>query len=135
MTAMTSTYNGNQLSSMAGCASPDSFTSAGAKFLENIADSVIEAIDAGEMNDDRAAEIADNAPDIYTHTMWSEFVDLCAYQEDPTELGADASDMDKCARICLYMIAERLVSAIREDYTPDDDENDDDDGEDPESDG
>jgi hypothetical protein len=86
--------------------------------LESVRDAVV---DAWEYNDKQVGEdealglvleAADGGPDIYTHQMWSEFVDLCAYNEDPTELGADASDMDHCARVCLYMIAERCARAV-----------------------
>lgn len=123
-------YTIYRLANMAGCAGPDSQTSAGALFLQSIAESVISEIDSnGELSEDMATEIADNAPDVYTHKLWQEFVDLAAYTEDPSELGADASDMEQCARVCLYMIAGRLVAAIRDDYTPetDDDATDDDD--------
>jgi hypothetical protein len=97
---------------------PDSPESAGARFLDSIRDNVVEAWDYNDQDmsedavSDMVAEVADNAPDIYTHQMWSEFVDLCAYSEDPSELGFDGSDMDQGARICLYMIAERCARIV-----------------------
>jgi hypothetical protein len=78
---------------------------------------------------DQAAEIANNAPDVYTHTLWLEFIDLCAYREDPSDLGVDASDMEKAARVCLYLIAERLANVLFDEYNedgPDDDDEDED---------
>lgn len=105
-------HNAYTLARLAEVQSPDSLESAGARFLISIANAV-DDLDADDLtNEDQLTQIADDAPDIYTHTMWSEFVDLCAYQEDPTELGADASNMDQCARICLYMIAQRLTTAL-----------------------
>jgi hypothetical protein len=54
--------------------------------------------------------------------LWSEFTDLAAYQEDPTEYGVDGSDMEQSARVCLYIIAERLATAlfdeVRAEYVP-----------------
>lgn len=106
-----SEHTANMLARLADCASPDGPESAGAQFLISVQDSVNEVFEY-EVTEDTVSEIADGAPDVYTHTMWAEFVDLAAYNEDPTELGADGSDMEKCARICLYMIAERLAQAL-----------------------
>lgn len=121
----------------AACGSPDSLDSAGAKFLVSVRDAVVEAVEFGEItigsdaNEDAIAEIADGAPDVYTATKWAEFVDLAAYQEDPTELGFDGSDMDKAADACLYIIAQRLAAALVEALAEDaDDDQDDEDDED-----
>ena len=123
-----------ELSAMAGCGAPNSGGSAGARMLGNVAGALSDAIEyviADASNDYSAANmrelidamrdegdlnlIADGAPSIYTHTLWSEFVDLGAYQEDPSELGYDATDdPSHMARVCLYMIAERLVYALCE---------------------
>lgn len=114
-----------QLAGLADTFQPDSNESAGADLLHRVAENLAEAIvwETDEENrtiaealdyiaDERLHEIADGAVPIYTHEMWSAFTDLGAWQEDPTELGADASDMDAAARACLYMIADRLVSAL-----------------------
>jgi hypothetical protein len=107
-----------RLANEADCAGPDSPESAGAKMLESVRDAVVDAFDYNDkqVSEDAAQDIvseaADQGPDIYTNTMWNEFVDLCAYREDPTELGFDGSDMDQAARICLYMISERCASAV-----------------------
>jgi len=101
----------------AECASPDTSDSPGADFLKGVRDSVL---DQWESVDDihepnyagTVHEIADAAVPIYTHNMWSAFVDLAAYQEDPTELGVNGSDMGQAAGVCLYMIAERLAYAL-----------------------
>jgi hypothetical protein len=109
----------NQLAGMAECACPDSGNnepmSAGADLLDSVRRNVLEAIEYDRLGEDRsdlAHEIADSAPDVYTHQLWSEFVDLAAYTEDPTELGFDGSDMEQGARTCLYIIAERLALAL-----------------------
>lgn len=103
----------NQLARLADCPSPDSPTSPGAHFLESVADSYQEAAaDERYDEDDSPHEIADAAVPVYTHERWQTFVDLCAYQEDTTELGDDGSDLTQSAAIALYMIAERLVRAL-----------------------
>ena len=100
-----------ELARLAGCSDPDSPTSPGAQFL-----AMVEATlaDYDDPDYDTAWEIADNAPSVYTHEMWMQFVDLAAYSEDPSEVGADGADMEKSARVCLFMIAERLCIALIE---------------------
>lgn len=113
--AVVTEYTVYELARLAECASPDSEESAGARFLSSVQDAMNEqrAYSAdGVVDDDTVTEVADGAPDVYTHRMWAEFVDLCAYQEDPTELGVDESDMEQAARVCLYMIATRLAVAL-----------------------
>jgi hypothetical protein len=117
-------YTANRLAGDADCFSPDSSTSAGAHFLTSVRDNVVgrvEGFDADDLDalrsddatvNDVVSEIADAAPDVYTSTLWAEFVDLGAYVEDPTEMGADGSNMDQSARVCLYIIAERLAQAL-----------------------
>lgn len=110
------------LAAPAGTYSPDSETSPGAQFLTGIASDVAgqiayrlndgEPFDLDEFNDSDRHEIADSAVPIYTAEMWATFVDLGAWQEDPSELGFDASDMEQAAKVCLYMIAERLASEL-----------------------
>lgn len=113
------------LSDEAGCSSPDSASSEGATFLANVRDATVELIEShldeiedaewfDSANDDGSvSEIADGAPSIYTHQLWSEFTDLGAYNEDPTDLGFDdTTDMNRLASVCLYIIAERLANAV-----------------------
>lgn len=116
--------NAYHLARLADCATPDGLESAGALFLNSIADAVAEQIawnvtEDGQTTEeaiatirDESHEIADGAADVYTHAMWAEFVDLAAYNEDPSEYGHDSSDMDQLARTCLYIIAERLVYVL-----------------------
>lgn len=108
------------LSSEADCGSPDSLESAGMAFLTSVRDAVVEGIEDGTFepdgdgrDDDNGAvhAIADGAPSIYTHTLWKQFVDLCAYQEEP-EFGEWPDDLEKAGGIALFQIAERLVYAI-----------------------
>lgn len=101
-----------QLARIAGCSDPDSATSPGAVFLLDIAAAVAERDQYPDDDSDAAAEIADGAVPVYTAEVWRVFVDLGAWQEDATELGADASDMEQCAKVCLYLIAERLAGAL-----------------------
>lgn len=107
-------------SEWADCASPDNESSAGAKFLQHVVDDTVELIesagdsfDADTIDDDGSVgRIADNAPNVYTSTKWAQFVDLAAWQEDVSELAGEETNLDKLASIALYMIAERLATAI-----------------------
>ena len=122
-----------QLANMADCASPNrpdhygfeprtlhSRPSPGAEFLRRIARDIEEGIDHNpdartpEDLEDLASETADTAVPVYTHKKWATFADLAAYNEDPTELGFDGSDMGKGADVCLYLIASRLAGALIE---------------------
>jgi hypothetical protein len=102
---------------------------AGARFLASVRDDVLDRVeyattetDADDLADaiealreDAVHEIADAAPDVYTFTRWSEFVDLAAWQEDISEYGDPAGDnLTRAAGVALYMIAERLAVAIFE---------------------
>ena len=114
MTA-TETLNAYQLARLADCMDPDSHTSPGAQFLERVQDDYRERVEDGSYDEDETPhEIADGAVPIYTHKLWETFTDLGAYQEDPSELGAESDDMTRAAGVCLYMIAERLVRALAE---------------------
>ena len=111
-------FNAYQLARLAECSSPDNLSSAGARFLTSVQNSVNDALSDGETLEsaeynNRLHEIADAAPDVYTYTRWQEFVDLEAYNEDPTEL-AVTTNLTETAGICLYMIAERLARALFE---------------------
>lgn len=116
------------LSFLADCGSPDSPTSRGADFLHSVRTSTAEAIayaladlDDGESFDpsefsDAAHEVADSAVPVYTHDVWATFADLAAWQEDPSEYGVDASDMEHAAQTCLYIIARRLSEGLAEGF-------------------
>jgi len=118
------------LANLADCMSPDGDNSPGANFLNAIESDVIERIawnDGNPLDSDDAHEIADGAVPVYTHRMWATFVDLGAYQEDPSELGAEADDLNKLAAIALYMIGERLAAALIQEHAEQHDDDDDDD--------
>lgn len=126
-------YNGHQLANIA-----DSYADndEAKSFFWSIRDSVLEAAHYFAAEDwnrqmvedysGDAAEIADNAPSVYTWAKWQQFVGTSAFREDPTELGFNGSDMGEGAGICLYIIAQRLVYAlaqeIQESITDDDTE-------------
>jgi hypothetical protein len=69
---------------------------------------------------DAVGEMADGAVPVYTADVWRTFVDLGAWAEDPTELGVDGSDMEQAAKVCLYLIGERLASTLLDDDDDDD---------------
>lgn len=103
------------LARTAGCGDPDSLDSEGALFLTGIRDAVVdEFTDDGIYREDVIHEVADGAISVYTHRRWLQFVDLQAYNEDPTELGFDGSDMLEGAAACLYLIGSRLASLLWE---------------------
>lgn len=109
------------LARMADCASPDREDSPGAHYLEMVADSVVEAVEYGDDRDDIPWAAADQCVPVYTYNVWRTFVDLGAWQEDPTELGCDGSDMEQAAKVCLYAIGERLAAAVLDDMGEADD--------------
>lgn len=86
--------------------------SQGALFLTGVRDAVLDQFDTGRDVSDEAHDIADSAVNVYTHARWLGFVDLQAYNEDPTDLGFDGEDMNQGAAVCLYIIAERLVHVL-----------------------
>jgi hypothetical protein len=132
------------LSSDIDVATPDTKESEGAAFLIHVADAVQELLEEKWADDlwnadgwtdvsdlqDRIYEIADGAPDVYTHTLWKEFVDLAAYQEDDDsgsmasalETGPNGGGIEQVARIALYQIAERLAHSLIEKAEEDRDE-------------
>jgi len=108
-------------SDLADCLCPDADDSAGGKFLADVRDKVVKLIEDGVLDpesdhrdnyDGEISTIADNAPDVYTHTKWSEFVDLGAYHEEPEFDDDWGTDLDKAASMALYQIAERLAYAL-----------------------
>jgi hypothetical protein len=112
---MTTDRTAWQLARLADVTDPDSPTSPGAVWLDRVA-GLADDIEPSETSDgyraDAITEAADSAVPIYTHERWQVFVDLAAYNEDVTELGAESSDLTACAGIALFMIAERLLTAL-----------------------
>ena len=130
----TDKYTTWHLSNMAGCGSPDRSdgigfaserardaepASAGAQYLRRVAEAFAEALEySGARGDDardEAAEVVDSCVPIYTHDLWTTFVDLAAYQEDVSEYAGEEHDMEQLARVALYLIGERLAYALLED--------------------
>lgn len=108
--------NTYQLARVAKVSGPDSPTSPGAKWLEDVQFATREAIDyaKGEFSDDDVFELADSLVPIYTYERWQVFVDLAAWQEDVDDLyiGDRDNDLTTIAGIALYQIASRLILAI-----------------------
>ena len=100
------------LAGMAEVSSPDSLTSPGAEWLQRVALTVDDVRDYDDI-DDGIHEQADGLVPVYTHHRWQVFVDLAAYTEDVDELaGAFDHSMEGRAGIALYLIAERLLTAL-----------------------
>lgn len=108
------------LATDAECGSPDHDGSAGASFLRSVRDALVEAVEQGRLvsgqddDTDVIHEIANDAPDVYTSVKWNEFVDLEAYNEDPSDYldNGKITDMGTTAGTCLFIIAERLCWAL-----------------------
>jgi hypothetical protein len=119
-------YTAFELARMADVASPESKISLGSRWLLGVAEAAVEALGrlSDEDTNDVASEVADSIVPVYTHELWTVFVDLAAYQEDVSELGYEWSsdDHDKLPRTALYMIAERLTLAIFEEKSEEDSE-------------
>lgn len=131
-------HNHYALARLAGCLDADNSQSPGALFLTGVRDHLVEAVeyrmaigdtltDAVEAlrNGDDLHEVADGAPSVYTHEIWQQFTDLGGWQEDPNDIGADPSDLTASASACLYIIADRLASALLSEIEEDDDDEDD----------
>jgi hypothetical protein len=106
-------YSAYELAKLAGCGYPDDHESAGGLFLTSIRGELIERLDEIEDGEceELLAEIAENAPDVYTNLLWRQFVDLAAYLED---LPDSRDDWDDMARATLCNIAYRLLAELWE---------------------
>jgi len=115
-------WNPFVLANAADCGTPETSTSAGSVFLVRVRSAVHELLSEldsdgrnllrdGSMDDDGTLhEIADSSVPIYTHELWSTFVDLSAYNEDVDEY--EPTDLNNAAGIALFVIAERLVGSL-----------------------
>lgn len=119
------------LAALADCVCPDRDEKAGRSFLSGVAEAVADLLgdELRGLDDDAAAdeilatvtawregdapfEIADGAPSVYTFTMWKQFVELAAWQEDVSEFGDPGDDLSRAASLALYVIARNLVDAL-----------------------
>lgn len=122
------------LANDADCASPDSTDSPGAGLLNTVRTMVLEswaeAMPSDERGDvrelldvdwsDTAHTIADGAPSVYTYELWTQFVDLAAWQELDEVIGDGLLDISSdnptfaIPDVCLYSIARRLALVLLE---------------------
>lgn len=113
------------LARLVECGTPDTLESPGAAFLVGVRDDVAERItrlgEGEKFSDadmhDIATEVADSAPYTYTHRMWLEFVDVCAYCEENETGEPWPSEPEDMARAALGQIAARLVNVLFVEYT------------------
>lgn len=110
------------LADMAGTARPDHDGSQGARFLDDLRDSIAEAIKGGCAPDDLhdqsgtlADEAVTNTESRSTYYKWRAFADLGAWEEDIDGL-EDIDDLNKASNCALWLIANRLVDLIAEEY-------------------
>jgi hypothetical protein len=102
-----------EMAHITDCGQPNSAASPGADFFINVQCALIDWL---EFEDGvvPVAELADGALTVYTHPIWLQFVDLCAYNE---ELGLEmalGSSMTQQAQYVLVSIAERFLYNICE---------------------
>lgn len=103
-----------ELASIAECVQPDAADSPGADLLMNAQMALIDWLQFPDDEVVPVAELADAAITPYTHPLWLQFVDLCAYNE---ELGLEmalGSSMTQQAQYVLVSIAERFLYNICE---------------------
>jgi hypothetical protein len=95
--------------------------SPGAAFLDNVRSAFIEAVEELDVDaeverysdkltdalDEAEFAAADDAPSIFTHTLWQEFTDLAAWTVDIEGFGP-VTDMQAGARMALYETARNL---------------------------
>lgn len=108
------------LAGMANCQGPDAIDSPGADYLDSVRIAVLEAFDY-HRNDvpnlmDHCSDVAGEVLTVYTHPRWLVFVDLCAYQEDVSDLGP-LEDMETAAVWANAQIGDRLVSELVDSLT------------------
>lgn len=117
------------------CACPDALDSPGARLLAGTRDAFLEEVERigadlhpGYDLMDLISNVTDGMPSDYTHSLWSEFVDLGGYSEDVSEYASDLSDMTETARIALHVILRRMCDSLAceiKDALTDDDMDDD----------
>lgn len=103
-----------ELARMADCGDPDSADTYGGAFLRNVRDDVAEALENGYSVN--IHEIADSMPSPYTYQRLAQLIDLQGYTEDLTEYPNETNNIEKLAGVALYLIAERLVRALIEEF-------------------
>jgi hypothetical protein len=108
-----------ELARIADCGDPDTLDSAGAEFLKDVRDDVVQTFLEDNWSADTYATvwgIADSNVPVMTHDIAKAFVDLCAYREDISDYFDYEGDTVKLMQVALYVIGERLASALLEQY-------------------
>ena len=98
-----------ELSRIGDCGSPDSLTSPGAELLDSIRVNLIDHLQHDAEAPVSVGEIADPCVSVYTHTIWLQFADLRAYDEDISDYMALGSTMTQQAQFALAYLAERIL--------------------------
>lgn len=119
-----SELNAWHLANIADCGTPDRLDSPGALVLLSVRDRVAEYLaNPDDDTEDAAHEIADGSPSIYTHELWTEFVDLAAYNEDDELADYGGADtLTGSAMLAVYVIARRLAATLLTDYAPEEED-------------
>lgn len=108
------------LARLADCAEPDSPDSPGGQWLRRLAEDAFDVLrdrSAEEEPQDVIHEIADAYVPVYTIDVWKIFVDLGAWEAlqdawDDGLISGPPEHRDQHAQVALYVIAERLLTAL-----------------------
>lgn len=103
-----------QLARLADVADPDTPESPGARWLQQVAsyaEELSEYASGTRVVEDAVTDAADSLVSVYTAERWQVFTDLAAWTEDLADFGQPA-DMTEGAGVALYLIAERLLTAL-----------------------
>jgi hypothetical protein len=103
--------NPYELASIADIATPSSKSSPGAEFMESVQSVMMDYL-SSELEQVPINEAADASLNVYTHDIWLQFVDLCAYNEDISGITSESQSMTERAMLSLYLIAERLIDTL-----------------------
>ena len=110
------------LARLADCNDPDTLESDGAEFLKSIRDDVVETFENDNWSADTYATawgIADGCLPVMTHEIAKTFTDLCAYNEDVSDMVPGVTGDNaiiKLMQVALCRIGERLAGALLEEY-------------------
>jgi hypothetical protein len=115
---MSAIPNAYELAALADVAHPESSTSEGTIWLEDIWETYDSSRDQYDDIDRMIWETADGSVPISDYNCWQVFTELCLWREDLSDYVTTASvqaDVTSVARVALFLVADRIIR-ILEDY-------------------
>ena len=102
-----------QLARLAGCLDPDSRTSPGALWLQDVHEAAVDLLQHSEPDaeswPDLTCELADSLIPVHTLERWQVFVDLGAWREEAVN---QVDDLTTAAGHALFELAARLLEVL-----------------------